>query len=261
MRVKRFAFLAGLVSLLLVGIALTAPSASAAPLAPLVPRAPTISGPIAGGYARVTAGSLRLRAGPGAGFAILMSVNKGEVVHVLSGSVNGSWFRATYHDVTGYMSGAWLANSGLAGAALAAHFARVVVVSLARQQLEAYQNGRLILVTAITTGQPALATPTGLTSVMAKRSPFTFISPWPPGSPFWYAPSPVHEAILFRSGGYYLHDAPWRPYYGFGTSVLHRDPDGIWRTGSHGCVNLPLWAELRLYAWITLGTSVQVVGW
>lgn len=258
MQVRRFAVVAGLVSLLFVGITLTAPSVSAAPL---TPRAPAVSGPIAGGYARVTADSLRLRAGPGTGYAILMSVNKGQVVHVLSGPVTGSWFRATYHGVTGYMSGAWLANSGLAGAGLATHFSRLVVVSLARQQLEAYQSGRLILVTAITTGQPALATPTGLTTVMAKRSPFTFISPWPPGSPFWYAPSPVHEAILFRSGGYYLHDAPWRPYYGFGTSVMHRDPDGIWRTGSHGCVNLPLWAEQQLYAWITLGTPVQVVSW
>src|SRR5690348_3269899 len=157
MQVRRLAVVAGLVSLLLVGMALTAPSVSAAPL---TPRARAVSGPIASGYARVTADSLRLRAGPGTGFAILMSVNKGEVVHVLSGPVNGSWFRATYRGVTGYMSGAWLANSGLAGAGLATHFSRLVVVSLARQPLEAYQRRRLIPVTPITPGHPPLATPT-----------------------------------------------------------------------------------------------------
>ena len=46
MQVRRFAVVAGLVSLLFVGITLTAPSVSAAPL---TPRALAVSGPIAGG--------------------------------------------------------------------------------------------------------------------------------------------------------------------------------------------------------------------
>lgn len=254
---RRLTIVVALASALFVGMALTAPSASAAPAV-----ISSVSMPVAGGYARVVASpSLRMRAGTGTGYAILATVNKGEIVHVLSGAYAGGWYRVTYHGVTGYMSGGFLVSSGLAGAALATHYARLIVVSLGRQQVEVYQNGVPILVTAATTGQPALATPTGITRVMAKRSPFTFISPWPRGSPFWYAPSPVHYAVLYRSGGYYLHDAPWRPYYGLGTNVMHRDPDGVWRTGSHGCVNIPLWAEQLLYAWVTIGTVVQTVSW
>jgi lipoprotein-anchoring transpeptidase ErfK/SrfK len=71
-------------------------------------------------------------------------------------------------------------------------------------------------------------------------------------------------AVQFKGGlGYYLHDAPWRPDdgYGYGTNVHHVDPDGQAREGSHGCVNLPLWAMKRLYAWIRLGDRARVVGW
>jgi len=242
-----------LVCALVVGVALTSPIAHAAP---------ALSAPVAGGYARVAnAACLRLRTGPGTGYPIVTCMRQGEIVHVLSGPSNGVWYRVSYQNATGYSSGAYLVNTGLAGASIASHYARVIVVSLARQQVEAYQNGRLVLIAAATTGQPALPTPVGITTVTAKRTNIWFISPWPPGSPYYYSPAFIHEAMLFRSGGYYLHDASWRPYYGYGTSVRHLDPDGVWRTGSHGCVNLPQWAASQLYAWVTLGTVVDVVSW
>ena len=97
--------------------------------------------------------------------------------------------------------------------------------------------------------------------MMAKLSPYQFISPYPRSSPYYYDPVWSKYAIRFRSGGYYLHDAPWRPYYGYGTNRGHYDPDGVWRTGTHGCVNLPMWSATKLYSWIGIGTTVRVVSW
>lgn len=223
--------------------------------------APAATGAIVSGYARVTASSLRMRTGPGTGYTILMNMPRGDVVHVLSGPYNSGWYRVAYRGSVGYSFGGWLANTGLAGAALARGYSKIIVVSLSRQQMEAYQNGQPVLIAAATTGQPALATPTGITHITAKRTGVWFYSPWPKGSPYYYAPEYVHDAMLFRSGGFFLHDASWRPYYGYRTSVWHLDPDGVWRTGSHGCVNLPLWAAAQLYSWVTIGTPVDVVSW
>ncbi len=110
-------------------------------------------------------------------------------------------------------------------------------------------------------GQPAAGTvytPIGRYSVLSKHSPFTFVSPWPPGSPYWYETATSRYALRITGNGIYLHDAPWRPYYGPGTNVPHTDPDGVWRTGSHGCINMPFQAAAWLYGWAPAGTPVDV---
>ncbi len=219
-------------------------------------------GPVVGSYSRVyDAGYLRMRTGPGLGYAIRMNMKKGEIVRVLAGPYNRYWYKVSYRGVVGYSHGAYLWNTGLVGGTIRKYYYKVIVISLPRQQLEAYQGGKLQLVTAITTGRPELPTPTGAYQIMAKYSPYTFISPWPKGSPYYYPPSKASYAMRFRWGGYYIHDAPWRPYYGYGTNYGHYDPDGVWRTGSHGCVNVPLWAESWLYRWAGIGTWVRVVNW
>ena len=50
-------------------------------------------------------------------------------------------------------------------------------------------------------------------------------------------------------GGYGLHDATWRSYFG---------PDAYLYGGSHGCVNLPLDAAQELYALIQIDDVVVV---
>lgn len=241
--------LAALLALVLVGAHAAGGTASAA-------------GPVVGSYSRVVnAGYLRMRTGPAYGYSVKMTMNKGEVIQILAGPYNTSWYKVSYRGVVGYAHSYWLQHSGLAGASIARSYYKVVVVSLGRQQVEAYQGGRPVLVTAATTGQPALPTPTGSYSVMAKLSPYKFVSPWRKGSPYYYESAWASYALRFRSDGYYIHDAPWRPYYGYGTNVGHYDPDGTWRTGSHGCVNLPVWAERQLFNWISVGTVVRVVSW
>lgn len=132
-----------------------------------------------------------------------------------------------------------------------------IIVSLSRQALFAYEGTRLMKQTLVTTGNPALPTPLGTTTVMAKYSPYRFISPWPQGSPYWYAPSLSQYAMLFRDGGYFLHDAPWRQVFGPGSND-HGAP-GTNYGGSHGCVNIPPAPMTFLFAWTTVGTRVDVV--
>lgn len=136
---------------------------------------------------------------------------------------------------------------------------KVVLVSLGHQWLYAYQDGRYVFDSAVETGMPDLATPAGHFSILSKQRNVTFISPWPKGSPYWYAPTNVSYAMLFRDGGYYLHDAWWHVVFGPGGNVPHQLPDGRWETGSHGCVGMPVSAAAWLYSWVLIGTPVIIV--
>ena len=126
---------------------------------------------------------------------------------------------------------------------------KVIVVSLARQSLTAYQDGAVVLTSVVATGQPALPTPTGTFHVMSKSAPYKFVSPWPKGDPYWYPTEWVSYAMLFADDGYFLHDAPWRTVWGPGANLTH---------GSHGCINVPKAAMATLYGWATDGTTVIV---
>lgn len=133
-----------------------------------------------------------------------------------------------------------------------------IVVSLSKQSLTAYEGDRPILQSLVTTGNAALPTPVGVFPILAKYHPFTFHSPWPKGSPFWYADSPVTYAMLFDNAGYYIHDAPWRHDFGPGSNARLGTP-GQDYTGTHGCVNVPPDVAARLFSWAPTGTAVQVV--
>lgn len=136
---------------------------------------------------------------------------------------------------------------------------KVIVVSLAKQALVAYDNGQQVFTTLVTTGMPQLRTPTGTFHIFRKITNVTFTSPWPQGSPYYYSPEHVNFAMQITSGGIYLHDATWRSVFGPGTNVPHYDPQFGEITGSHGCVNLPLSSAQWLYNWATLGTTVEIV--
>src|SRR5205807_2431169 len=65
---------------------------------------------------------------------------------------------------------------------------KMIVISLACQELTAYQDGQPFLSTPVTTGEPALPTPTGQYSVIRRNSPFEMVSSWRYGTVGWYAP-------------------------------------------------------------------------
>lgn len=127
---------------------------------------------------------------------------------------------------------------------------RHILVSLSQQHLWAYNGDQLFLETDVTTGRPELPTPPGHYTIFDKRSPYKFVSPWPYGSPYWYPDAWVNWAMEFIQGGYYLHDAPWRSWYG---------PGSNYGDGTHGCVNVPHDPMQSLYNWAQNGDIVDVV--
>lgn len=134
---------------------------------------------------------------------------------------------------------------------------RSIVVSLADQFLWAFDGGRVVLAVGCTTGGQGLETPAGNYTVKQLVPNYTFNSPWPKSSPYWYPSAQVSFALLFHGAGYFLHDAPWRRIFG-PDSQGGAGPLGQDHTGSHGCVNLPYWEARFLYHWAPVGTPVRV---
>ncbi|GAC1342635.1 MAG: hypothetical protein NVSMB27_01730 [Ktedonobacteraceae bacterium] len=118
---------------------------------------------------------------------------------------------------------------------------KVIVVSFIEEALRVYDHGKLIRAFLITAGRPELPPVPGLWTPMWRLTNTTFKSPYPPDSPYWYPDTPIHYAILYHPGGYFLHDSWWRNDYGPGTQFYHIDSSGNASAnyGTHGCVNMP----------------------
>ncbi len=134
-----------------------------------------------------------------------------------------------------------------------------ILVSISRQWLWAYLNGKAVFNTPVTTAMPGLVTPLGTYRIFNHLHPTTFYSPWPPGSPYYYPPTHIEYAMGWRTGGFFLHDSSWRSVFGPGTNVWHYDPKGGWMAGTHGCVTAPFSAIKWLYSWAPNGTIFKVV--
>jgi lipoprotein-anchoring transpeptidase ErfK/SrfK len=129
-----------------------------------------------------------------------------------------------------------------------------IVISLAMQELVAYQDGCAVRATPVTTGRPALPTPAGDYHVFLRTSPWTMHSPWGAGSGFWYPDTVVTWVLEFREGGYFLHDADWENPADYGPGSQNNE-----EAASHGCIHIPTPFMKWLYEWTPVGTPVQVV--
>lgn len=129
---------------------------------------------------------------------------------------------------------------------------KAITLNLTLQEAVFYNNGCVVRATPITTGRPFLRTPTGDFHVFYKASPFTMVSPWPHGSPFWYPTGTVTWVMEFDVGGYFLHDASWEPssMYGPGSENSY--------VASHGCVHIPRPVMQWAYSWTPIGTPVII---
>jgi lipoprotein-anchoring transpeptidase ErfK/SrfK len=134
--------------------------------------------------------------------------------------------------------------------------AKAITISLKDQVLRAYDHGKQVFWSYVTTGRPGLETDPGNFKVYAKNSPWTMHSPWPKTSPYWYPDSKV-QMVMWFNGGDGIHDAYWRAYYGPGTEYPHYDPLGE-DNGTHGCVNVPMRNMTWLWNWTPMGTPVIV---
>ena len=135
---------------------------------------------------------------------------------------------------------------------------QVVMVSLVEQVMRVYQQGKLVRSYYVTTGRQERPSPPGVWTVLERKAPIIFTSADPKGSPYWFPDTPINYAILYRWGGDFVHDAPWRASFGPGTQFPHADAGGNTAynfDGSHGCVNL----SERDAAWVYNNTNWNTV--
>jgi lipoprotein-anchoring transpeptidase ErfK/SrfK len=137
---------------------------------------------------------------------------------------------------------------------------KFIAVSLGGQYLQAYEKGKLVNWTYVTTGRPSMETPTGTFKVLWKQSPFTFEAlSTDPASEYFSYDSKVQYALNFDPNGYFIHDVWWRTHYGPGSNFGSYDKGRQENTpGSHGCVNTPMETVAWLYVWAPVGTHVFI---
>lgn len=137
---------------------------------------------------------------------------------------------------------------------------KVVVISLKEQALRVYNNGDLVKAFHVTTGRPEKPSLPGFWSIESKQSPTVFRSDQPPGSPYWYPDTPIQYAMLYHSGGYFLHDSWWRADYGPNTQFPHYDSSGdaFSFDGSHGCINIASGKAAWVFNYVDINTPVII---
>ncbi len=220
----------------------------------------------------VTTSTANVRTGPTTGAARVATYGAGTHVTVYA-SVRGqvvwggisTWYRiSSLSSAPRYIYGALVvhASSGSSGGTPSAPSGqgKVIVVNRANnvQRLYAYQNGKLVFTAPVTTGSLYLQTFLGTWHIYRKLQNVWFHSPWPKGSPYYYAPVFVHYAMDY-DGALFLHDATWRGIFGPGTDRRHYDPKLGWTDGSHGCIEMSLSSAQWLYNWAGIGTTVKVI--
>ena len=131
---------------------------------------------------------------------------------------------------------------------------KVVYMSLTEQHLWAFEKGKIVFDTVITTGRPQLPTDTGPMSVLSKSSPWKMHSPWPRSSQWWYPDTVVRKVVWFTATGEGMHDARWEPDYLYGPGSQN-----IQSLASHGCVHMPGTTVDWMYDWAAVGTPVIVI--
>ncbi len=133
-------------------------------------------------------------------------------------------------------TGAGIASGGAFNVSAAARTGKWIEVVLSRQRLYAWQNGRIVMSSAISSGVSRYPTLRGTFRVYVK---------------YW--------ATRMRGPGYNLPGVPYTMYYYRGYAIH----GAYWHNNfghpmSHGCVNLPVWFARRLFLWAPMGIMVVV---
>jgi len=118
----------------------------------------------------------------------------------------------------------------------AARRGKWIEVSLARQTVYAWQDGRVVMSSRMSSGKASTPTRRGTFHIYTK-----LISTRMRGPGYDLPRVPY---TMYFDGGIALHGAYWNPPYG--------------RPSSHGCVNLPVGFAARLFRWAYVGMTVVV---
>jgi lipoprotein-anchoring transpeptidase ErfK/SrfK len=111
-----------------------------------------------------------------------------------------------------------------------------IEVVVADQQLNAWEDGRIVMTTPISTGVRKTPTPRGTFKIYSKYSRARMRGPGYdlPNVPY----------VMYFKGSYGIHGTYWHNNFG--------------RPMSHGCVNMPTSTAAWLFQWAPKGTSVVV---
>lgn len=123
---------------------------------------------------------------------------------------------------------------------------KLISVDLGSQKLVAWENGKVVYETKVSSGMNLTPTVKGSFKIYFKtpltdmRGPSPYKNIFPSGK---YLTKNVPNTMYFYQG-YAIHGAYWHNNFG--------------RPASHGCVNTPLASAKWLYDWAPVGTRVEV---
>lgn len=123
---------------------------------------------------------------------------------------------------------------------------KLIAVDLGSQKLTAWENGKIVHETKISSGMKLTPTVKGSFRVQRKiplhdmRGPSPYKDIYPSGK---YLTKNVPNTLYFYQG-YAIHGAYWHNNFG--------------RPASHGCVNTPLASAQWLYDWAPVGTRIEI---
>jgi lipoprotein-anchoring transpeptidase ErfK/SrfK len=120
--------------------------------------------------------------------------------------------------------------------AVAKRTGKWIEVVLSEQRLNAWQNGQIVMSSAVSSGVRRTPTRRGTFRVYVKYRATRMRGPG--------YNLPAVPYTMYYSGDYAIHGAYWHNNFG--------------RPMSHGCVNLPVAFARRLYSWAPKGTVVVI---
>jgi lipoprotein-anchoring transpeptidase ErfK/SrfK len=120
-----------------------------------------------------------------------------------------------------------------------------IVISVGRQSLWAYENGKLVTATLVSTGTAEVTetkTPVGQYTILTKYQKQTM------------------QGVI-NNEPYKVEDVPWVMYFDNLGNAIHGTywHENFGKPMSHGCVNLPLDVAQYLYTWAPEGTAVTII--
>ncbi len=118
---------------------------------------------------------------------------------------------------------------------------KLITVDIGKQRLYAWENGQVLMNTAVSTGMYYTPTVKGSFSIYKKIPLQDMRGYFPPYEPYYIKNVP---SVMYFYGAYAIHGTHWHSKFG-------------WRA-SHGCVNVPVTQAQWLYSWADQGTRVEI---
>lgn len=118
---------------------------------------------------------------------------------------------------------------------------KLITVDLGKQMLYAWDGGRVVFQSPVSTGMRYTPTVRGSFKILRKVPVQDMRGSYPPYPPYYTKNVPN---VMYFYGAYAIHGAYWHNSFGYRVS--------------HGCVNLPIAASAWVYSFADIGTRVEV---